>query len=155
LSQVQAKETVDIPEEEYEIMRAEIKKQRWYDLSKITFVQIKYILKRTHLTRYYEHASYIRSKLTGMPPPLISREAEEKIKSIFKLVQKLYVKFCPNSRTNFFSYAYFLHKVCQLLELDELLPYFTLLRNPTKLRVQDGIWRKICLELRYQFIPSI
>ena len=52
------------------------------------------------------------------------------------------MKHCPDNRKNFLSYAYVLHKFCQLLELDDLLPYFPLLKSREKLQQQDQIWEK-------------
>ena len=62
---------------------------------------------------------------------------------------------CPPSRKNFLSYAYVLHKFCELLEFDDLLEYFPLLKSREKLHQQDIIWKKICRDLKWQFIPSL
>ncbi len=42
-----------------------------------------------------------------------------------------------------------------ILELDYLLEYFPLLKSREKLQQQDVIWKKICQELKWQYIPSI
>ena len=62
---------------------------------------------------------------------------------------------CPKNRKNFLSYSYVLHKFCELLELDDLLVYFPLLKSREKLQQQDRIWEKICRSLQWQYIPSI
>jgi len=155
LSQIQAKETTNITEETYNLIRGELKKQRFFNLKKLSFLYMKSVLKRLNLTNLYEHTSFIISKLSGLPPPTISRDAEEKIKAMFRQVQGPYAKHCPKSRINFFSYAFFLHKACQLLELDELTQYFALLKSDTKLRLQDTIWKLVCRDLRWEFHQSI
>ena len=43
----------------------------------------------------------------------------------------------------------------QLLEMDEFLPCFMLLKSREKLHQQDQIWKKICEYLRWEFIPSV
>ena len=48
-----------------------------------------------------------------------------------------------------------LHKFCQLLNLDNFLPCFQLLKSREKLHQQDRIWKLICEELRWEFIKSI
>ena len=43
----------------------------------------------------------------------------------------------------------------QLLELDDFLKCFPYLKSTEKLRQQDAIWKDICKELKWQYIPSI
>jgi hypothetical protein len=42
-----------------------------------------------------------------------------------------------------------------LLEEDSFLPYFPMLKDREKRMEQDEIWKKICEELKWQFIPTI
>ena len=62
---------------------------------------------------------------------------------------------CPSTRKNFLSYSYVLHKFCELLEYDELISYFPLLKSREKLQQQDFIWKKICHDLEWEFIASV
>ena len=43
----------------------------------------------------------------------------------------------------------------ELLEQIQLLPYFPMLKDRDKRVEQDSIWKKICGELNWQFIPTI
>ena len=65
-----------------------------------------------------------------------------------------FMKHCPEKK-EFLSYSYVLHKFCELLELDDLLEFFPLLKSREKLKQQDKIWINICKELQWQYIPSI
>ena len=65
------------------------------------------------------------------------------------------MKHCPKDRKNFLSYSYVLHKFVQLLGLDEFLACFPLLKSREKLHQQDQIWKKICEELKWEFIKSL
>ena len=56
---------------------------------------------------------------------------------------------------NWVGDSYVLHKFCELLEYDYLLPHFPLLKSREKLLQQDRIWKLICLELKWEFIKSI
>lgn len=38
---------------------------------------------------------------------------------------------------------------------DDLLRYFPLLKSSEKLYAQDQIWKKICRDLLWEFIPSV
>lgn len=155
LSQFQAKESTEIPKEVYDQILTELHKNRIHNLKTLTSKKIKEVLKRLGLTSYYEHAPHIVSKLSGLPPPTISRETEERLRKMFKQIQEPFEKHCPKHRINFLSYSYVLHKFCELLELDDFIKCFPLLKSREKLREQDKIWKKICKEVRWQYIPSI
>ena len=155
LSQFQAKESTEIPKEVYDSILAELHKNTFYDLKKLTLPYMKKILKKLGITQQYEHATHIISKLSGLPPPTINRETEEELRKMFRMIQIPFEKHCPKGRINFLSYSYVLHKFCQLLELDEFTKCFPLLKSREKLRQQDKIWENICYELKWQFIPSI
>ena len=116
---------------------------------------LKDILKKLKLNDYYEHTPFIKSKITGIPAPTINRETEELFKKMFDEIQEPFQKHCPPKRINFLSYSYVLHKFFQLLELDDYVKCFPLLKSRTKLRIQDEIWKKICEDCMWQFYPSV
>jgi hypothetical protein len=116
---------------------------------------MKKILKKLALHQYYEHTTYIISKLSKIPPPTISRDTEEKIRLMFRQIQPIFEKHRPKNRTNFLSYSYILHKIFELLELDDYVQYFPLLKSREKLKQQDKIWELICNDLGWDFYPSI
>ena len=74
---------------------------------------------------------------------------------MFKEIQIPFMNNCPDDTKNFLSYSYVLHKFCQLLELDDLLSHFPLLKSREKLQQQDKIWENICKDLKWQYIPSV
>ena len=154
LAQFQAKESTDIPEDVYERILDEIKKQRLLDKN-ISPRKMRAILKKLSLNKYYEHVQHIINKVSGIPPPKITREVEEKFRQMFKEAQEPFSIYCPKNRKNFLSYSYTLHKFCQLLELDDFLPCFPLLKSRDKLKEQDRIWKSICNYLGWQFISSL
>lgn len=155
LNQIQAKETTDIPPKVYDSIRAELKRSRVKNIQNISNSDMKAVLKKLKLQQYYEHIPHIISKITGKHPPTLSREIEDKIKQMFKDTQEPFQKYCPKGRTNFLSYSYTLHKLFQILKLDEFTEYFQLLKSREKLRLQDELWKKICADLGYEFYPSI
>lgn len=155
LNQIQGKETTDIPDEVYDKIILEIKKQRINNMADITYDRIKDILKKLDMNKYYEHTFHIMHRLSGQQMPHLSAELEEKLRSMFKQIQAPFLKHAPPDRKNFLSYSYVLHKFAQLLDKDELLPLFGLLKARDKLSQQDAIWKKICGDLGWQYIPSL
>ena len=156
LSQFQAKESTAIPNDVYDQIIVEINKTKIKNnLADLTPSKMRNILKKLGLHKYYEHIPHMINKLNGLPPPNMSREVEEKIRQMFKEIQEPFALYCPRNRRNFLSYNYVLHKFCELLELDQFLPCFPLLKSVEKLQLQDRIWKQICNHLRWEFIASI
>jgi hypothetical protein len=155
LAQFQAKESTEIPQEVYEAICAELKKERILDYRTLARQKVREILKKLKYNKYYEHVPHIINRLNGQNAPVMSREVEEKLRYMFKEIQPSFQKNCPKDRSNFLSYSYVLYKFCELLDLDEYLPSFPLLKNRDKLYIQDKIWEKICEDLSWQFIRSV
>ena len=155
LSQFQAKESTDIPNDIIEKIMVELKKERIFNVANISNNKIREILKKIKLNKFYEHIPYIINKINGKPPPNISKHLEEKLRYMFKEIQNPFQKHCPKHRKNFLSYSYVIHKFIQLLGIDEYLVYFPLLKSREKLYQQDKIWKEICNELGWQYINSI
>lgn len=155
ISQIQGKESTDIPEDIFERILAEIKKENIMDPKRITHTKMREILKKLRLNKYYEHINYIINRINGQPTPHFPPEIEEKLRTMFKQIQPAFLKHCPKDRKNFLSYSYVLYKFFQLLGMDEYLRFFPLLKSREKIFAQEVIWRAICKELNWEFIPSV
>jgi uncharacterized Zn finger protein (UPF0148 family) len=155
LNQLQAKESTEIDEDIYSMIKEELKIQRIANYKLLDHKIMKKILKKLKLNKYYEHIHHIINNLNNLPPPSMTREQEENIKKTFKDIQKPFQIYRPKKRKNFLNYNYILHKICELYEYDDFLPYFPLLKSRTNLEEQDIVWEKICKYNNYQFIPSI
>jgi len=155
LAQFQAKETTEIPQDIFEQIQSELKKERITDTIKLKSSKLREILKKLKLSKYYEHVAHIMNRLNGIQAPVLSREVEDKLRFMFREIQPSFIKHCPKGRSNFLSYSYVLYKFCQLLELDEFLPCFPLLKSREKLYMQDKIWQCICDDMGWEFIKSI
>ena len=153
LAQFQAKETTQIPDEVLDNIRSQIKKER-ITLKQMTNKKAKDILKKLGYNKYYEHIPFIKDKL-GIRPPIMSPELEERLCNLFMEIQMPYAKHCPDDRVNFLNYYYVLYKMCELLDEKTFLPFFPMLKDPVKRIEQDEIWKKICKELHWEFVPTI
>lgn len=155
LSQIQAKQTTEIPEELLEAIRNELKKEKITDYRRLNNTRMREYLKTLGYNNFYEHIPYIIYRITGIKPLNLSRELEEKLCVMFKEIQEPFEKVCPPSRKNFLSYSYVLFKFFELLGLDEYKGKFPLLKSPQKLYEQDIIWKNICKLVRWEYIPSV
>ena len=153
LAQFQGKETTQIPDDVIEQIQQQIKKER-IGLEQLTHQKTKEILKKLGFNKYYEHIAFIKNKL-GIKPPVFSPELEDTLCNLFMEIQAPYAKTCPDYRVNFLNYYYVLFKFCELLEEGNYLHDIPLLKDREKLIEQDETWKKMCVELDWEFIPTV
>jgi len=153
IAQFQGKETTQIPQNVIDSIKNQVKKER-IELSTISNEKTKDILKKLGYNKYYEHIPFIKDKL-GIKPPIMSPDLEDTLCNLFAELQAPYSKYCPDDRVNFLNYYYTAYKLCELLGEDSYLPFFPMLKDREKRIEQDTIWRNICEELDWEFIPTI
>lgn len=132
----------------------ELHKQR-VPVDGVTHKKVREVLKTLKYRKAYEHVTQITSKITGTEPPKLTPEIEEMCRLMFIAMQPAFEKHCPTDRKNFLSYSYCLYKFFQLLGYESYLTCFTLLKGKDKLQKQDQIFKKICDELDWEFVPSM
>jgi hypothetical protein len=154
LSQFQAKETTQIPEEVITLIRNRIKKERIKDMKELNYDKMREILRKLGLNKYFEHIQYINS-IFGIKPPIMNEELHETLCVLFIEIQQPWAIHCPANRTNFFNYTYTLYQLCVLLGQTQYLPYIPLMKDRTKQLEQDMIWKKVCEDLDWEFCGTI
>jgi hypothetical protein len=154
LSQFQAKETTQIPDEVIESIRARIKKERITNMTLINYDKMRDILRKLGLNKYFEHIQYINS-IFGIKPPIMNEELHETLCVLFIEIQKPWAVHCPANRTNFFNYTYTLYQLCVLLDQVQYLPYIPMMKDREKQLEQDMIWKKVCMDLDWEFFPTV
>lgn len=154
LNQLQAKETTNIPNYIFDSIEAEQRKKNIKTANLDIFI-LRRVLKKIGHSNYFEHSAFILQRITGKSPPRFTQKEENKIKTMFKNIQDPFQKHKPAKRKNFLNYSFVLHKFCKLIDLDEYVEYFPLLKNPKKLREHDQIWKNICRELKWRWDPSV
>jgi len=154
LSQFQAKETTQIPDEVIDAIKARIKKERIKDISKINYDKMREMLRKLGFNKYFEHIQYINS-LFGIKPPIMNEELHETLCVLFIEIQKPWAVHCPPNRTNFFNYTYTLYQLCVLLDQTQYLPYIPMMKDREKQLEQDMIWKKVCNDLDWEYFPTV
>jgi len=154
LSQFQAKETTQIPDDVIEAIRARIKKERITDMRLINYDKMREILRKLGFNKYFEHIQYINS-IFGIKPPIMNEELHETLCVLFIEIQKPWAIHCPPNRTNFFNYTYTLYQLCVLLDQTQYLPYIPMMKDREKQLEQDMIWKKVCNDLDWEFFATV
>ena len=155
LTQYQAKETTEIPQEVLDSILLEMKKEGVTNLCRLSMEKVRGYLKKLGLNKYYEHIPHIIYCLNGLPTPRLSQEIEEKLRSMFRQIQDIFEIVCPDDRTNFLSYSYLLRKLLELLGEDEHMKYFRLHKSREKIYQHDKVWEKICKLLQWSYIRTV
>jgi hypothetical protein len=155
LAQFQAKESTEIPADIYDEILVQLKKERITNMGSLKPTKMREILRKMKCSKYYEHIPHIINRLNGQNAPFMSREDEEKLRHMFREIQPSFKKHCPKGRRNFLSYGYVLYKFCELLEMDEYLCCFPLLKNRDKLYLQDKTWELICRDQNWQYLKTV
>ena len=154
LAQFQAKESTEIPDDVYDAILFQLKREQITNMSTLKPTKLREILRKMKCSKYYEHIPHIINRLNGQNAPFMSREDEEKLRHMFREIQPSFKKHCPKGRRNFLSYSYVLYKFCELLEMDEYLACFPLLKNRDKLYMQDKTWKLICEDMGWGYIRT-
>ena len=153
LAQIQGQEPTEIPEDVLDSVKVELHKMRVYECGDVTTTHVDDILHRLGLHKWYEHVVAITALISGRETVTMPPEIEDAIRTMFNQAQAPWEKHKPPGRTNFLNYSYVLYQLCRLLEADEFLPRFRLLKSRQRLAEQDSCWRLICAELRWAFYP--
>lgn len=155
LKRTQGKETTFIDDDVIDTVRMELRKQRIVDMSTVTHVKVREILKKLRLNKHYNHCVQITTIITGVTPPQMTSEQETALLQMFDTIQEPFQRIIrKETRQNMLSYSFLIHKFLEIMSWDEYLPYFPLLRSADKIQYQDWIWQKLCVEVGFEYIKS-
>ena len=134
--------------------------ERVTDMDEVTVQRVRNILKDLRERKFYEHSQLIVSKITGRPSPRLTPEAESKVRACFLAASSSFTRQqqqagASASRKNFLSYSLVLSKIMELLDYQEFVPLLTTLKGSSKLRLADEMWRAICEDLNWTYIPIL
>ncbi len=153
LAQFQAKETTYIADTVIEKCRLQIKKERLSN-EQLTYYKMREILRNLgYDSKFYEHIPFIKNKL-GIPPPVLSRELEMKLCKMFDETLVPFSKHQDESRCNYIHYYFAFYKMYELLGETKYAKDIPMLKEPGIFMSQDEIWKNICAELNWKFIPT-
>lgn len=157
LEQLQGKENIIIPEEDMELIRAEVKRYKMTDSKKLDKEFIKYILKKCKLNKkknYNAHTTYIIQQLSGEKPEQMTAQMEQTLEYMFLRTLAPFQKYKPKTRKNYNGFEYTIFKLCQLKGWDRFLCNLKLPKSKDIRQDHDKVWRKICDDLGWCFYDT-
>lgn len=118
------------------------------------YALVRRFLRHTGYQKYFDNIPQIIVRITRQQIKPIGPENLAKIRKIFVTIQRPFEKYKPKQRKNFISYSYVLYKVFELLNLDDYLSFFPLLKSRQNLNRADLLWKKVCEECGFQYIST-
>ena len=97
---------------------------------------IRSVLKKLNLRKYYEHSTSIMLAITNNSAPKLHPSVQEQLKIMFLSIQESFRRHCPENRRNFLSYGYIIFKFFEILGLNQYTKFFSLLKGKDKLHRQ-------------------
>jgi hypothetical protein len=153
ITHFQAKETTVINADVYRAIMQVLRAKGFQKADDVLMRDVKRALKELGYKKYYDMTMNIWTTITGRSPIRFDPVFIEKLHLMFRRIQIPFATHCPPKRKNFLSYPYLMFKFSQLLGYNQFLPYFTLLKGPDKLQVQEQTFKKICDDISWLFIP--
>lgn len=164
LYRMQAQECTTIPDYVINNVLMKLREKRINSNEKIDKKTIKMILKELDMTNYYDNINSIIRTISGKEAPKFPEDLEEKLISMFMRTLEPFEKnknLIP-SRSNYLSYPYAIRKLLEILsriepesQASQFVQYFGLLKSRNKTWEHERVWKKICKENNWPFIPSI
>lgn len=151
LNKLQAQESKIISKDILVKIDTELKK-RGETFSDLNNVKLRQILKKINEPSYYVHIPRILC-ITQQEYINIPDSVQEELKSMFMKIQEPFDRYRGECRTNFLNYKYIFYKFFELLEYTDYLEMFPLIQ-PQNLKKNDAIWKKICQDVGFTFIPT-
>lgn len=116
---------------------------------------VRDILKKMKLSKYYKFTPYIFVELGGFDPPDIPLEHLKRTMWFFKQIIKIREQI-PDLSKNNPQYSYLAYKIFEaILPPNNNIFYFIHLPSATTLKKRDKEWKLICEELRIIYKPTI
>ena len=110
------------------------------------------MLRALKLQHLYLHIFYIINTIRGESQFQFEVIHEERLLERFLMIQDAYAVHTP--RANMLSYLYLITKFIELEGWDEMARELPRYKSETKLQQADQIWKLVCKELSWTFIPS-
>ncbi len=166
IDQCQGLESTIIPQSVLDTVLVQCMKDKRDSMRNFKKQDMREILKRCSLSVYYKNSVLIIHQLGGNTGLNLSGHTEllyimfAKIQAPFEKYQHL-LDACririKSKRRNFLNRNFTLRKCLELLDfpdskLEDLFPY---LKNKTTLMIYDQVWKLICGDVGWKYIPSI
>ncbi|AYV84214.1 MAG: hypothetical protein Hyperionvirus19_38 [Hyperionvirus sp.] len=149
---------LNIPEDIINKIANELR-QRNLNISELNIEMMRTIRKSNNISKC--QFNYILSMIRYGSPPILSTDTKNKVTSMFRNIEKSSKKYLLdnglNNNLSRLNFHYVLYKIFQTLGMDIYLGYLNInmMSSQHALSKREPIWEKICIDLKYPFIPFL
>jgi Poxvirus Late Transcription Factor VLTF3 like len=161
LKSIQAKDNIDLPDELVQKVKTELAKLKISETRQVTYNTMRPILKRLKYNKYYQCIPRIIYTITDITPLQLTPEMEQQLLKCFKMIVETFENF-KKDRKSLLSYSYIICKLFQMYDLHDYVQYLPMLKDNTKIRDHDNMFRNIINEIApndphtpWSFTPTI
>lgn len=161
LKSIQAKDNIDLPNELIQKTKTELAKLKINETRRVTYNTMRPILKRLKYNKYYQCIPRIIYTITGITPLQLTPDMEQQLLKCFKMIVETFESF-KKDRKSLLSYSYIICKLFQMYDLHDYVQYLPMLKDNTKIRDHDNMFRNIINEIApkdpttpWSFTPTI
>lgn len=151
LQLVCGRQNVSIPEHVLRVVLTE----RNHDIT--TAVGVRTVLRRFRMSGFYKHAWAISMhvrKILGIPVHVLNHVEEDLMKYMFARYHRLFLRI-RGRRKNGLSYNYVMFQMFRLLNRNDIAEQIPLIRCRMRLLQHDHVWRDVCRQFKWEFIPVV
>jgi hypothetical protein len=112
------------------------------------------ILKKLGYEKFYEFEYAIYNYITNTKLLSLDNIVIKQIESLFTKIENCFKDIKYKNRKSMFMYDYTIRKILEILGYIEESKHFNPPKDRTKVLDYDKIWKEICTELNFKFIPT-
>lgn len=121
--------------------------------SEITVSDVRKLLKKNKLGKYYPHVNSIHRAVAGKKASVsLTHHDITRMTEMFKRTSMVYDKLHTN-RKNGLNYSYITMQLLRLIGRQDCCQFINGLKCKKRIKCHDEIWKDICYCLEYPFIP--
>lgn len=119
----------------------------------VHYWNVRNTLRELHMNKYYSHTVFIMSQLRGCPLVRMERNQEQLLVQDFMQLQETF-NSVQHRRVNMLSYPFLIKKLCELRGWMQMAETIPTLKSSTRILLQDELWKIICEQKNWPFIPT-
>lgn len=119
-----------------------------------TPTDIKNVLKKMKMQKYYNFIPKIYSIINNIKIPTIKQNIRDIIQEDFEIAESVWYEIKPSEKKNLINYNYIIRKILELHNFKELCPFLIITNDSDKLFTFDNYWYKICEKTGWKYISS-
>jgi hypothetical protein len=153
--QKQGLQKTTVPPDVISAIKEQLRRRKRQDYNNLNPYDIENYLKKTGFTQYKDRIYTILEMLKeGSQNLTIETSITKEVELMFDKYESTFDKVKGNGRKSSISYNYVIRKILEILGYQQYKIRFDLPKDGNRVLEYDEIWKKICKNNQWKFIPS-